>query len=238
MAVEASLPAIGTVLFTAAIDSINPCAIGVLVLMISAMLGAKSNRNKMLLIGVVYIAAVYITYFIAGVGLAYFFQYIPIYISEYVAIVIGTLIAGAGLIEIKDYFWYAKGFTLAIPAERAQQIKKYTKNLSIPGAMFLGAFVSAVELPCTGAPYLAIILVLAQDGGLNFTAYLLLALYNLVFVAPLLIILFLVYFGMNINVVNKWKQNNKPYMRLVAGLLLIFLSWLLILIAIGVINFG
>ena len=38
MAVAAGLPGLGTVLATAAVDSINPCAIGVLILLISTFL--------------------------------------------------------------------------------------------------------------------------------------------------------------------------------------------------------
>ena len=43
MVVETSLPTIGTVLITAAIDSINPCAIGVLILLISVMIALRSK---------------------------------------------------------------------------------------------------------------------------------------------------------------------------------------------------
>ena len=56
MAVEAYLPTLGTVVATAAIDSINPCAIGVLILMISVMLAGKQSTKKMLLLGSLYIS--------------------------------------------------------------------------------------------------------------------------------------------------------------------------------------
>ena len=102
--------------------------------------------------------------------------------------------------------------------------------------MLLGAFVAGVELPCTGGPYLAIILLLSQN--FNFTAFLLLVLYNIIFVMPLIIILVLVMLGMKIQDVKEWKQSNRNYMRLSMGLLMILLGWLLILIANGTINFG
>ena len=41
MVVEASLPQLGTVIVTAAIDSINPCAIGVLILLISTIVAGS-----------------------------------------------------------------------------------------------------------------------------------------------------------------------------------------------------
>lgn len=234
MAVEASLPQLGAVIFTAAIDSINPCAIGVLILLLTTLLANLKNKGRMLLIGIVYITAIYVTYLLAGLGLIFFLSSIPLYVSEYIAIVVGTIIVGAGLIEIKDYFWYGRGFSLAISPERAKQIHDYVQKVSIPGAMVLGVFVAAVELPCTGAPYLAIILLLSQN--FDITAFLLLILYNFIFVLPLIIILFMVYFGTKIQHIKMWKHKNRGYMRLATGIVLILLGWLLMLIANGTIN--
>lgn len=233
MAVEASLPTIATVVVTAGIDSINPCAIGVLILLISVMSVFKDKR-KMFIYGVLYVAAVYVTYLLAGLGLLYFLSIIPLIVAQYVSISVAVIIIAAGLIEVKDYFWYGKGFSLSISPERAKKIHEMTKRITLPGVILLGAFVAAVELPCTGAPYLAIILLLSQN--FNVTAFLLLLLYNLIFVAPLIIILALVAGGMKIQVIKRWKQMNRAGMRLAIGTILIILGWLLVLIASGIIN--
>lgn len=236
MAVEAHLPALATVVITAAIDSINPCAIGVLILMISVLLGNRSSVKKMLLIGGLYIFSVFIVYFLAGLGLMYFLASIPLWVSEYISIAVGILIIFAGMIEIKDFFWYGAWFSLEIPAVFAKKIHKYATKTTILGVMLLGAFVSAVELPCTGAPYLAIIALLSQY--FDFTAFMLLILYNIIFVAPLIVILLLVASGGKLHEIKKWKQQGRPFMRLFIGLLLIGMGWLLMLIANGTINFG
>lgn len=235
MTVAASIPKLGTILITAAIDSINPCAIGVLILLISIFVATKSSKLKLLKYGGGYIMAVFVTYLLAGLGLIAFFTRIPLFISEYVAIVVGTVIVFAGLIEIKDYFWYGEGFSLSISPERAKQLHDYTHNITFPGVLFLGAFAAGVELPCTGAPYLAITTLLAQQ--FDFTAFLLLVLYNFIFVLPLIVILIFVRGGMKVHELKKWKHKNRAYMRLATGVLLIFLGWLLILIANGTITF-
>jgi len=233
MAIEAYLPTLGTVVATALVDAINPCAIGVLILLISIMIAFKSKKD-MLFYGFLYIASVFVTYILAGFGILYFLSSVPLYISEYISIVVGALIIIAGLIEIKDFFWYGKGITLAIPPERAKQIHKMTKNITLPGVIFLGIFVAGVELPCTGAPYLAILLLLSQN--FDFAALLMLILYNLIFISPLIVILLMVNFGFKIQNIKRWKQGNRAYMRLVTGIVLIFLGWLLILIANGSIS--
>ncbi len=234
MAVAASLPTLGAVVITAAVDSINPCAIGVLILLVS-ILTAFHARKKLLTYGLAYIFAVFVTYLVAGLGLVYVFSRIPLYISEYLAIAVSAVIVFAGLVEIKDYFWYGRGFTLSISPEMAKKISNYTKKLTLPGVLFLGAFVAGVELPCTGAPYLAIIALLSQQ--FNVVAFLLLVLYNIIFILPLIIILLLSYSGTRIHIIKKWKHKNRPLMRLASGVLLIFLGWLLILIANGTITF-
>lgn len=231
------LPTLGLVITSAAIDSINPCAIGVLILMVSVVLGQGGGTKKLLLNGFAYIGAIFFTYLIAGLGLVYFFAAVPIVIAEYLSLFVGALVVLAGVLEIKDYFWYGKGFSLQIPTYFANKIHEYsTSKTSLFGVMFLGAFVAAVELPCTGAPYLAIITILRID--FNVMAFLLMVLYNLIFVAPLIVILIMVAGGAKISSVSKWKEESKGTMRLFMGLLLAALGWILILIATGVINFG
>lgn len=236
MAVEAFLPTIGTVVITAAIDSINPCAIGVLILMISVLLASRKSTYRILVLGGVYIASVFGVYLLAGIGLLYFFASIPLVLTEYLSIAVGVIIIGAGLLEIKDFFWYGRWLSLQIPGSMAKRLHIYSNKTTIPGIITLGAFVSAVELPCTGAPYLAIITLLSQY--FDFTALLLLILYNVIFVMPLVVILLMVAGGKKLHEIKKWKQNNRGYMRLFVGMLLIAMGWLLILIANGTVNFG
>ena len=233
MAIEATLPTLGIVTITALIDSINPCAIGVLILLASILIALKSKK-ELLIYGSIYIFSVFVTYILAGLGILYFFNVIPIAISEYISIIVGVIIIGAGLLEIKDYFWYGQGISLAISPKRAKQIHDMTRRLSLPGVIFLGVFVAAVELPCTGAPYMAILLLLSQNFDL--TGALLLVWYNILFVAPLIVILFLIYGGMKVQEVKRWKMQNRATMRLAIGVTLIILGWMLILIANGTIN--
>jgi cytochrome c biogenesis protein CcdA len=236
LAVEAYLPTLGVVVTTAAIDSINPCAIGVLILMLSVLLGDKKQNRRILLLGAAYIFAVFFVYLLAGFGLLYFFSSIPLWVTEYLSLGVGSLIIFAGILEIKDFFWYGEGLSLKIPARYVRRINEFKSSVSVPGVMMLGAFVSAVELPCTGAPYLAIITLLSQN--FDAVAVALLVLYNIIFVSPLIVILVLVLSGKQIIEVSKWKDANKPFMRLLIGILLVAMGWLLILIANGTINFG
>ena len=230
------VPTLSVVLISAAIDSINPCAIGVLILMVSVVLQGKGSMGRLFFLGSLYIGAIFLTYLLAGLGLIYFLASVPLFVAEYLALIVGSFVILAGLLEIKDFYWYGRGFSLQIPPYFAEKIHKFSKNVTVPGVILLGAFIAGVELPCTGAPYLAIITLLS----LNFDAYafFLLILYNIVFVLPLVVILFLVALGTKVEKISAWKQANKGYMRFAIGFMLIGLGWLLILIANGTINFG
>ena len=141
------------VLGTAAVDSINPCAIGVLILLVASLLGLAKDKNRMLKIGLIYITVVYITYLLAGLGLIWFQSVlITLGVSLYVGVFIGLLTIFFGMIEIKDFFWYGKGFSLQIDPKYAEMIKEKVKKVSTLGAIFLGALVAVVEHPFTGGP--------------------------------------------------------------------------------------
>jgi cytochrome c biogenesis protein CcdA len=189
----------------------------------------------MLAVGAIYIAAVFLTYLAAGFGLLIFIQ--KLNLSQQLSWGIGVLVILLGLIEIKDFWWYSKGISLKIPAKRAKQVMHYIKNVTIPGSIFLGIFVAAVELPCTGGPYLAITTVLAKL-GFSWDVFWLLVVYNFIFVLPLLVILGLVYFGLSVKRVQEWKETQKRWMRLFIGIIMIALGILLLLWAAGVINLG
>ena len=235
MVTEILLPTWTVVFTTALIDSINPCAIGVLVLLVTTLLAMHKNRHKMLMVGLIYITAVFVTYLAAGFGLLFFIQ--KLNIAQPLSWIVGGTVIILGLIEIKDFWWYGQGISLQIPARRAEQIKKWMDHVTFPGAILLGAFVAAVELPCTGGPYLAITTILAKI-GLSWKIFWLLVVYNFIFVLPLIVILAIVYFGLNPEKVKKWKNTQKKWMRLFMGLVMLALGVLLILWANGTIAFG
>lgn len=243
MAVEATLPALGAVLVTAAVDSINPCAIGVALLLVATLV-KQDRRRDILKIGMIYVTAVYLTYLLAGIGIIYALGSVSVQIANYITVFVSLIVIGGGILEIKDFYWYGKGSSLMIPEKYSEKIAERMDGLTTPAAVLLGIFVAAVELPCTGGPYLAILTVIHQtivapSGGFPLVALLLMVLYNLIFVMPLIAIVVFSYLGSyKVSEMKKWKHMNKARMRMAAGLLMVFLGWILLLLATGVIKFG
>ena len=214
-------------LTTAVVDSINPCAIGVLLLLLSVLIKHSKEKAKLVKITSIYIISVFIVYILAGLGLIGF-QHILIQLgfATYLGVAVGVLVIIMGLVEIKDFWWYGKGFSLMIPHKYVGKIQKMTANVTATSAILLGIFVAIVELPCTGGPYLAITTILAKS--FDMLGFFYLVIYNIIFVLPLVIISFLAYYGTNIIKMDKWKDRKKKWMRLAAGLVMVALGIFLI----------
>ncbi|MFC1780220.1 cytochrome c biogenesis CcdA family protein [Patescibacteria group bacterium] len=213
------------IVFGALGDSINPCAIAVLIFLVTFLISIKKRGKKLLTIGFVYIFFTYITYFLAGLGLLTFVREIGITEIVYKITAIAVIIAG--LINLKDVFIGEKGFSLAIPASRKPFIKKYIQKASIPAAMVLGIMVSFFELPCTGGIYIAIIGLLAEQASFA-QGILYLLFYNFIFVLPLIIILFVAHFSLSSETLNSWRKKNKKGMRFIMGIVMIVLGLLML----------
>lgn len=208
------------------IDGINPCAFAVLLFLIAFLLEISSTRKRMIKAGSVYIIAVYITYLLAGLGLLTVIQVSGI--SSIVVKVAAVFAIFAGLVNIKDYFWYGKGFSLQIPESKKGVIERWTRKANIPAAIVLGFLVSMFELPCTGGVYLAILAMLATTVTKIKAVYFLLV-YNFMFVLPLIVILIAITKGMKAEHVENWRKAKRTWMRLVLGLVLLILGFGLLL---------
>ena len=235
MAVFGQELTIGLVVVSALLDSINPCVFGVLIFLIAFMTKVFKNRNRMLLGGFLYTGVVYLSYLLIGLGILKFT--VSFGFSKTVYWIVAIIAIGAGILELKDFFWYGKGFSLKMIPGADKRIKMYTRRIgelhkknvwmSYFAAGLLGVFVVLVELPCTGAPYLAILAILGQG---NFAEGIpLLLLYNLIFVLPLFVIIGFSYFGKSSNLIEKWRLKHRGLMRLAVGLFMIglgvFMLW-------------
>ena len=212
----------------AIIDSINPCAFGVLIFLLAYLFKASRTRGYVLLHGLTYIGAVFLTYLLAGLLLLPIISQLGrVSTSAYIGI--GVILIMFGLLEVKDFFFYEKGPSLAIFPSASKRIEMIITRVTgkLSTSFLLGVFVALVELPCTGAVYLGV-LALVSLAGLDGSNFLLLVLYNLLFVLPLVVILLLVYRGGQTDKFEVWRKKYRGSMRLAIGLLLIILGgWMI-----------
>lgn len=222
-----------TIAGAAIVDSINPCAIAVLLILLTSLF-LIGKPKRALKSGLAFTLSIFIMYFLLGIGLVTLFKGILSVwagIANILRIVIGTFAILIGLANIKDFFWYGKGFVMEIPLKWRPSMKKLLRKVASPkGAFLMGFLISAFELPCTGGPYFFVTGYLADKVPYS-TIIPVLLIYNLIFILPLLILNFAFYSGLtSIQKAESWRQRNIRLLHLIGGLIMIALGIMAILV--------
>jgi len=213
---------IPAVIFAAVVDAINPCAFAVLIILMTTIL-ASSNRKRSLLTGLMFSLAIFISYFLMGLGLFSAIQAAGLTRSFYIIVAFLAIIVG--LFNLKDYLWYGKWFKMEVPELWRPRMKLLLKSVTSPiGAFFMGFVISLFLLPCTSGPYIIILGLLADVATRNYAIPLLL-LYNFIFIIPMLLITFGIYFGITTTEsAEQWRTRKLRVLHLIAGIIILSLG--------------
>ena len=228
-AAKLSLPLLTVLL--AGLDAFNPCAFFVLLFLLS-LLVHQQNRQRMLIIGGV---------FVAFSGLMYF-AFMAAWLNLF--LLIGSLpwvTAAAGLVallmaavNLKDYLFFHQGITLSIPeggkADIFQRARRILNAGNLPATLattiLLAIAANFYELLCTaGFPMVFTRLLTLQESSTT-QHYLYLALYNVIYVLPLLLIVLAFVRSMG---ARKLSEREGRLLKLLSGLMMFGLGLLLLL---------
>jgi len=203
-------------------DGINPCAIGMMVMLLGYLvIFHRKQRRQLVIIGGAYILTVFLTYLVIGLGFYRFISQINLWAAKGVINkIFGTALLLAGLIQLKDVLWPESPIHLRIPGIAKAKLQKLVEKASLPATVLLAFLVTLFETPCSLPLYVGTANVLAQSGlGLPIVVGYFLY-YNLLFVLPLIVILGLVIFGYNIVAMREWEHRAERWMKLTLGILL------------------
>lgn len=225
---EISLPVFTIII--ASLDSFNPCAFFVLFFLLGMLIHARS-RSRMLLIGgtfVFFSGFMYFLFMAAWLNLFLFIGELPIITK--IAGIIALIIA---LINIKDFFFFGKGFSLVIPESAKPNLFKKMRNLlratSLP-SMILGTVVLAIaantyELLCTAGFPMVFTRVLTLHKIPTLQYYLYLVFYNFVYVIPLILIVLA--FTLTLGA-KKLTESQGRILKLISGMMMLSLGIVLL----------
>ena len=210
------------VVTAAAVDAINPCAFAVLIILITAVLGA-GHRRRVLYAGLAFSLAVFISYYLMGLGVYAAVEAAGA--TQAIYVVVGVLAVLIGLFNLKDYLWYGRWFVMEVPLSWRPTMKRIIQRVtSVPGAFLTGFVVSLFLLPCTSGPYIVILGLLAKTATRP-QALGWLVLYNLIFVLPMVAITAAVYFGLTTaERAEEWRTRNLRRLHLFAGVIILLLG--------------
>jgi len=222
------------------IDGINPCAFATIVFFISFLTFIGRHRRDILITGALFTFAVFITYFLLGLGAFSFLRSMELFnqVSKTVYFVVGILAVGFGILSLYDYFQFKRNKTQDIVLQLPPRIKKLihavirashkTYNLAI-AALVTGFAVSVLESICTGQVYLPTILFVLKTRGMQGKAFAYLLLYNIMFIIPLVIVFALAFFGTASDRFGKFMHKHLGTMKILTALLFFGLGALLLL---------
>jgi cytochrome c biogenesis protein CcdA len=211
---------------TGLLDGINPCAFAVLLFFIAFLFTIKRTRADIAKVGAVYITMIYLTYLGIGLGIlqALIFTGAPHLMAK-----LGSgLLIGLGLVNVKDYFWYGRWFSLSPSGRLHEASTNWLKRATLPATAVGGVLVGLCTFPCSGGIYVAVLGLLSAKAtywmGLGY-----LLLYNLMFIVPLIIILLGVSNRRAVGRLARWEASRKREVKLTTGLVMVALGAIILI---------
>jgi glutaredoxin len=212
------------------IDGFNPCALWVLLFILSLLVHFNSRRKMLVVAGtfVLISGAVYFAFMAAWLNF-----FLLVGAARWVQVALAVVALSAGLVHVKDYFAYGHGPTLSIPEQAKPWIGKHTRRIlqaeNLPATLLavsvLAFLVNAVELLCTAglpAMYTQVLSTHALPGWKHY-AYLLL--YNAAYMLDDSIMVFAAVLTLN---PRRLGERGGRRLKLVSGLVMIGLATLLV----------
>jgi cytochrome c biogenesis protein CcdA len=206
------------VVAAAAVDAINPCCFNVFVVLITFVF-YDVGRRAALRVGLAFSSGLFTSYFLLGLGL---FSVLPRlsgirYLVSAVAIVFGGLrILDALGMDVKY-----------LPDALAGRVSAQIEGVSNPrSGYWAGLATGLLLLPCSSAPYF-IVLNLLSERVYMITGVALIALYNLIIVAPFVLTTVVVHGLMRTTMdIKLWSMENRRWVNLLIGVTLVLLGLL------------
>ncbi|GGM29585.1 hypothetical protein GCM10011351_14610 [Paraliobacillus quinghaiensis] len=228
------------IIFLAGIlDGFNPCAFSTLLLWsgfllhrfgagIDGELTVEKQRKKILSYAFFYALGIFFIYFLLGVGILELFRLTAIQ-TRLLLQIAGFIIVVLGVLMIRDVFVIHKKAIIKMPAFLHPIYKKFSEPVSKIGSFLSGIVIGLCSVPCGGAIYMAVLLIIQEK---TFTVkYPLLFLYNLGFVLPVFILAFILSNKKLLTSLSRDFILSRGKLKLIIGITTILLGYLSILLS-------
>ena len=230
------------------VEGLNPCAFATLIFFISYLTMVGRKRKEIFWVGMGFAGTGFFTHLLLGLGLLSFVQRLS-FLPLFSQIVYGITFLFAfvlGIFSLYDYIQLKRGqpskMKLQVPnflkKKIHQTIRKTSGNLEAEGegqsvrlfiaAIMIGFVVTLLQFTCTSQVYLPTILFVTNIPSLRGSAVFYLILYNLIYIAPLLVIFGIVYWGVTSEQLSFFLQKRASTIKLLTSLFFFALAGILI----------
>lgn len=215
---------LATVIGAGLIDGLNPCAIAVLLVFISATLlavgatmegGLAERRRALFKGGAAYVSGMFITYLLIGLGLMGFASVLR---QDHIGTKIFALVAvGWSVLALQEALLPELGERLRMPPMLHSRAQSWVARASLPGLFVAGSLIGLCTVPCSGNVYLAVLALLSSRNDLG-EALGYLVIYNFAFVIPLIALLGAAATPVAMRALARWQLHNRASLKLALGL--------------------
>jgi cytochrome c biogenesis protein CcdA len=230
-----SLPAI---LVAGLVDGLNPCAMTALTFLMSLLAASKVKGRKLMVLGLSYCLAGFLTYLTIGLGLLrafHLFHALPVVRHVVDAILLAGLLIVAFL-SFRDAWRFSRSHSAdAVQVKLPKAVMRLSHTLMRKGVkskhVAVGGFLSGVAVTgvdsiCTGQLYIPTLALMIRmaDGSQSLRAWQLLLAYNAMFILPLLVVFLLVWTGLSNQTLQEWSKRHVVPGKILMGLLMLVLA--------------
>lgn len=237
-----------TVIIAGLIDGLNPCAFATLIFLVSVLLLGGGQKSGLIWLGAGFCSAVYLAYFLIGLGLFQAFRLSLAWqrLSAFLHLFLMAALLLMAVISFRDAWIFSVtgrqgDVILKLPEKFNRLIHHIIRsNLNTGhgaasrgyvffGGLLVGFCVTLLESVCTGQLYAPTLAFLAWTSELWLTAFSLLALYNLMFVLPLIVVFILAWRGTGSTAFIVWSRKHVVFSKCLSGIFFVFLAVVLYL---------
>jgi thioredoxin-related protein/HEAT repeat protein/thiol-disulfide isomerase/thioredoxin len=231
---------IGTLIVAGLLDGVNPCAFTTIIFLLSYLVYQGHGRKQMLVVGLAFAGAVFIAYYLVGLGLLRVIlelSFMPL-LSKIVYWVTAGFTLVIGFVTLFDGVLALKGrlsdSVLKLPQFLKRRIQKRihqgaSLQAGIAAAFVTGFCVSLLELACTGQVYAPTLVMISRVPGTVWSARFYLLLYNAMFIVPLLVVFAMAFFGLTSGRLSAFFRRHVALVRfMTAGLFFFFFVFMLL----------
>jgi len=212
------------------IDGFNPCAMWVLLFLISMLIGMK-DKKRMWIIGLTFLCSSALVYML--IMLSWLNIVVEISTSLILRNIIAIIAVGGGILNIYNFYKHQDSGCSVVDDKRRksvfERIKKFTKEksliLALIGTVALAFSVNIIELACSAGLPLVYTQLLAINNITGFSAFIYVLLYIIFFLLDDMIIFFVAMKTMEVTGIS---TKYSKYSHLIGGILMIVIGVLLL----------
>ncbi|WP_342349759.1 glutaredoxin domain-containing protein [uncultured Nitrospira sp.] len=230
---DQTLPELSLPVFTVLLgllDGFNPCAMWVLLFLLALLANLRDRRKMFLLAGtfVLVSGVVYFAFMAAWLNVFLLIGYVRI-----IQVMMGGLAVGIGLVNIKEFWAFGRGPSIAIPESAKPGLYARVRKIlaaervsqALVGILVLATLVNMIEFVCTAGFPALFTQVLSQQGLTTFEYYGYLGLYNLAYITDDAVMVTIAVVTLSHH---KLQEREGRWLKLISGMVMLGLGSLLL----------